>query len=60
MNLQEYKKYYSLTNEDLAKKLKISLPYCYKILSGKRKPGRKLISFIKKNIPEIDINIFLN
>lgn len=60
MTIREYKEHYDLTHEELAKKLQISLPYYYKILNGERKPGRNLISFIKKNIPEIDIDIFLN
>lgn len=60
MTIKEYKEHYNLTHEELAKKMQISLPYYYKILNGERKPGRKLIGFIKNNIPEIDINIFLN
>ncbi len=60
MTLNEYKKKNNLTHEDMAKKLNISLSYYYKILNGERKPGRDLISFIRKNIPEINIDIFLN
>lgn len=60
MTIEEYKEKNNLTHESMAKKLDISLSYYYKILSGERKPSRELLSFIRKNIPEIDINIFLD
>lgn len=59
MTIIQYKEFNNLTHEDMAKLLKISLPYYYKIINGSRKPSRQLLTHIKKNIPEIDINIFL-
>lgn len=60
MTIEEYKEKNNLTHEIMAKKLNISLSYYYKLLSGERKPSRKLLSYIRKNIPEIDVNIFLD
>lgn len=60
MTITEYKDYNNLTHKEMANKLHLSLLYYYKIISGERKPSRKVITYIRKNIPEIDINIFLN
>ena len=60
MTITEYRLWKGLTHKKMAKLLNISLSYYYSILNGNRKPGRNVIAYIKENIPEIDINIFLN
>lgn len=59
MTIDEYRRWKGYTHEKMAELLNISLSYYYAILSGKRKPGRNLISRIKEQIPQIDIDLFL-
>lgn len=60
MTIEEYRKKYNLTHAQMAKKLSISLSYYYAIKNGRRSASKNLITYIRKNIKEIDYNIFLN
>lgn len=56
--LRKMKKILGLTTREMAKELNVSYSLLSKLLIGYRQPSKQFLEKVKKQYPNIDINIF--
>lgn len=56
--INQFRKLKNLTVEDFARKLGYSISTITKLIYGDREPSKKFFKKLKKEFPDIDLNIF--